>query len=82
MVDRKLDATGLDCPLPLQAAKKALKNMPGGEILEILSTDPGSLIDFQAFCLISGNDLVEHGESAGVYRFLVRKATRPENSTG
>lgn len=73
MADQLLDAKGLNCPLPILKAKKALKDMPAGNTLEILATDPGSVADFQAFCRTTGNVLVEHGEAGGVYRFILKK---------
>jgi tRNA 2-thiouridine synthesizing protein A len=74
MADHFLDAKGLNCPLPILKAKKALKPVAAGETLEILSTDPGSVADFQAFSRATGNELVEHDESDGVYRFVLKKA--------
>ena len=74
MADHLLDAKGLNCPLPILKAKKALQPIAVGETLEILSTDPGSVADFQAFCRATGNELVEHDEDAGVYRFVLRKS--------
>lgn len=74
MADQTLDAKGLNCPLPILKAKKALKDVPVGGTLEILATDPGSVADFQAFCRTTGNELVEHDEDGGVYRFILRKA--------
>lgn len=73
MADKVLDAKGLNCPLPILKAKKALKDMETGQILQVLSTDPGSIADFQAFCRTTGNELVEHSEEGGVYDFLIRK---------
>jgi len=73
MADKVLDATGLNCPLPILKAKQALKEVPTGGTLEILSTDPGSVADFQAFSLITGNKLLEHSEEGGVYTFLIKK---------
>jgi len=73
MADHLLDAKGLNCPLPILKAKKALKPIAAGETLEILSTDPGSIADFQAFCRATGNELLEHDEEGGVYRFVLRK---------
>lgn len=73
MADQLLDAQGLNCPLPILKAKKALKDVPAGGTLEILATDPGSVADFQAFCRTTGNELVESGEEGGVYRFVLRK---------
>ena len=73
MADHTLDAKGLNCPLPILKAKKALKEVPEGGTLEILATDPGSVADFEAFCRTTGNELVEHGEEGGVYRFILKK---------
>lgn len=74
MADQTLDAKGLNCPLPILKAKKAMKDVPVGGTLEILATDPGAVADFQAFCRTTGNELVEHSEEGGTYRFLIRKA--------
>jgi tRNA 2-thiouridine synthesizing protein A len=68
-----LDATGLLCPLPVLKARKALKAMAEGEILEVLATDPGAVKDFAAFCRTTGHQLVESTEAAGVFRFAIRK---------
>ena len=73
MADKTLDAKGLNCPLPILKAKKSIGDVPVGGTLEVLSTDPGSVADFQAFCRTTGNSLLEHGESAGVYRFLIKR---------
>lgn len=56
--DKDLDARGLNCPLPILRAKKALTDMQSGQILRITATDPGSVKDFQAFCKQTGNDLL------------------------
>jgi tRNA 2-thiouridine synthesizing protein A len=73
MADKVLDAKGLNCPLPILKAKKALKDVPEGGTLEVLSTDPGSVADFQAFCRTTGIELLEHCEDGGVYTFLILK---------
>jgi len=73
MADHLLDARGLNCPLPILKAKKALKDVPPGGTLEILATDPGAVADFSAFCRTTGNELVEHSEEGGVYRFILRR---------
>jgi len=73
MADHTLDAKGLNCPLPILKARKALKEVPSDGTLEILATDPGSVADFEAFCRQTGNELVEHSEDDGTYRFLIRK---------
>lgn len=74
MADQTLDTKGLNCPLPILKAKKALSAMGPGETLEILSTDPGSVKDFEAFCRTTGNELVEHDEGGGTYRFVLKRA--------
>ena len=74
MADQVLDAKGLNCPLPILKAKKALKSMEGGKILEVLSTDPGSVADFAAFCRTTGNELVEQEEADGIWTYLIRKS--------
>lgn len=72
MADKLLDAKGLNCPLPIVKAKKALKDVPVGGTLEVLATDPGSVADFEAFCRSTGNELVESSQAENVYRFLIR----------
>jgi len=74
MADHTLDAKGLNCPLPILKARKALKDVPPGEILEVLSTDPGSVADFQAFCRQTGNELMESTTEDSVYRFLIKRS--------
>jgi tRNA 2-thiouridine synthesizing protein A len=73
MADKVLDAKGLNCPLPILKAKKALKEISAGQTLQVLSTDPGSVADFQAFSRTTGNKLLEHKEEGGVYDFLIEK---------
>lgn len=72
MADTELDATGLKCPIPVLKARKAVKSMKGGELLEILATDPGAVADFDAFCATSGHELVEQSHEDDVFRFLIR----------
>ncbi len=72
MAEHVLDAKGLNCPLPILKAKKALKDVPTGETLLVHSTDPGSVADFQAFCRATGNDLIESSSDDGVYSFTIR----------
>ena len=74
MADHTLDAKGLNCPLPILKARKALKDVPPGEILEVLSTDSGSIADFQAFCRQTGNELMESTTEDSVYRFLIKRS--------
>ena len=72
MADHTLDAKGLNCPLPILKARKALKDVPAGGTLEILATDPGSVADFEAFCRQTGNEIVEQSVDGDVYRFLIK----------
>ncbi len=69
-----LDATGLRCPLPVLRARKAMKTVAAGEILEIKATDPGAVADFQSFCETTGDELLESREDDGVFLFRIRKA--------
>jgi tRNA 2-thiouridine synthesizing protein A len=59
IAQKELDARGLNCPLPILKAKKALTEMLSGEVLKIVATDPGSLRDFQAFARQTGNELID-----------------------
>ena len=68
-----LDARGLNCPLPILKTKKAIKEVPVGETLKVLSTDPGSVKDMDAFCRTTGNDLMEPGQDGNTYTFLIRR---------
>jgi len=69
-----LDATGLLCPLPVLKARRALKAVPAGGILEVLATDPGATKDFEHFCQTTGCQLVEASEQpGGILRFLLKK---------
>lgn len=72
MADQVLDAKGLNCPLPILRAKKALKDMPTGAVLEILATDPGAVKDFEAFCRTTGNELMSSKNEGGVYTFEIK----------
>ena len=71
--DRDLDVRGLNCPLPILRAKKALSELKSGEILRVLATDPGSVKDFQAFAKQTGNQLLSHDEAEKVFTFLMKK---------
>ena len=58
-IDKEIDTRGLNCPLPILKAKKALTDMRSGQLLKVVSTDAGSVRDFQAFAKQTGNELVE-----------------------
>ncbi len=74
MADQTVDAKGLNCPLPILRAKKALQTLGAGGTIEVLATDPGSVKDFQAFCRTTGNELVESSTEGNVFRFVLRKS--------
>ena len=69
-----LDTRGMNCPLPILRTKKALTNLGAGETLAVLSTDPGSVKDMQAFCKQTGNELVSSSANQGEFEFLIRKS--------
>ena len=71
--DDELDASGLNCPVPILRAKKALNGMDSGTVLRIIATDPGSVKDFEAFSKQTGNELLESTEEGGKFLFLIRK---------
>ncbi|WP_198266235.1 sulfurtransferase TusA family protein [sulfur-oxidizing endosymbiont of Gigantopelta aegis] len=72
--DKELDASGLNCPLPILRAKKALAELDAGQVLHIIATDPGSVKDFEAFANQTGNELMESSENGGKFEFLIKKA--------
>lgn len=72
MADQTLDAKGLNCPLPILKAKKALTAMSPGATLEVLATDPGAVKDFQAFARTTGHELVESSTEGNVFRFVLK----------
>ena len=71
--NKELDTRGLNCPLPILKAKKALADMPSGQVLRVVSTDPGSVRDFQAFARQTGHELVEQSSGAGEFIHLLRR---------
>ncbi|SDJ25997.1 sulfurtransferase TusA family protein [Aliiruegeria lutimaris] len=73
MADQTLNAQGLNCPLPILRAKKALKGMSAGQILEVQATDPGSVADFAAFCNQTGNELLASTTEGDLYKFEIKK---------
>jgi tRNA 2-thiouridine synthesizing protein A len=71
--DKDLDARGLNCPLPILRAKKALAEMTSGQVLRIVATDPGAVKDFQAFSKQTGNELLSHSEASKEFTFFLKK---------
>ena len=71
--DKELDARGLNCPLPILRARKALNEMASGQVLRIVATDPGSVKDFEAFAKQTGNPLLSQSGTEKEFSFLIRK---------
>ncbi len=72
--DKEVDARGLNCPLPILRAKKALAELKPGQLLRVVATDPGSVKDFQAFAKQTGNELLKQGETADkAFEFFLRR---------
>jgi len=72
--NQKLDASGLNCPLPILKAKKQLNSLETGEVLYIVATDSGSVKDFDAFCKQTGHSLMESSEAEGKYHYYIKKS--------
>lgn len=73
VVDVSIDTSGLKCPLPILRAKKALAGMESGQVLEVISTDPNAVGDFQAFCRQTGNTLLHQQIAAPVYTHYLKR---------
>lgn len=71
--DIEIDARGLNCPLPVLRAKRAMGHMQRGQVLSVRATDPGSVKDFEAFCRQSGNERISFEQNGGEYIFCLRK---------
>ena len=72
-IANRLDARGLACPMPIVKTAQAIVGMASGQLLEVLATDPGSVKDFAAWSKTTGHEIVEQGEDAGVFRFVLRR---------
>ena len=72
-IDRELDTRGLNCPLPILKAKKALSEMESGQTLKVISTDAGSVRDFVAFARQTGNDLLEQKSEGSDFVHILRR---------
>lgn len=72
-VHKELDTRGLNCPLPILKAKKALAEMESGQLLKVVATDPGSMRDFQAFARQTGNELVEQTSAADEFVHILKR---------
>jgi tRNA 2-thiouridine synthesizing protein A len=71
--NKEVDARGLNCPLPILRAKKALAEIQTGEVLRVLATDPGSVRDFTAFSRQTGNELIANGERDKTFIYYLRR---------
>jgi tRNA 2-thiouridine synthesizing protein A len=72
-INKELDVKGLNCPLPILRAKKALADMESGQVLKVIATDPGSVKDFAAFCKLTGNPLLSSDETSTEFTFVISK---------
>ena len=72
-IDKEIDTRGLNCPLPILKAKKALTDMQSGQLLKVVSTDAGSVRDFQAFARQTGNELVEQTSTEKDFSHILRR---------
>ena len=72
--DEQVDATGLNCPMPILRAKKALTGLASGQVLKIIATDPGSVKDFEAFARQTGHQLLQSQDEGERFTYLIRKA--------
>jgi tRNA 2-thiouridine synthesizing protein A len=81
MGETLLDVKGLNCPLPVLKANRALRVLQAGDKLRVLATDRAAIADFRAFCRETGHDLLSFSEEAGIFSFTIRRrADRPEPS--
>jgi len=71
--DKEIDTRGLNCPLPILRAKKALADVLSGQVLKIVATDPGSVRDFETFAKQTGHALLAHAEAHGEFTFYLKK---------
>lgn len=71
--DKVVDATGLNCPLPILRCKKGLSDMSPAQVLKIIATDPGSVKDFNAFCVQTGHELLQLDQDETTFTFYIKK---------
>lgn len=71
--DQEVDASGLNCPLPILRAKKALTALDSGKVLKVISTDPGSRRDFEAFARQTGHELLKSEDSGKSFTFFLKR---------
>ncbi len=73
--DKEVDATGLNCPLPILRCKKGLSEINAAQILKVIATDPGSVKDFNAFCAQTGHELLQLDNNGASFTFFIKKRT-------
>jgi len=71
--NQELDATGLNCPLPILRCKKAMNGMEAGEVIKVIATDPGAVKDFEAYCNQTGHELLSSDDEGGKFTFMIKK---------
>ncbi|WP_396433303.1 sulfurtransferase TusA family protein [Limnohabitans sp.] len=72
-IDKEIDTSGLNCPLPILKAKKALNDMASGQVLKITATDPGAWRDFEAFARQTGHELVMQEKTDTAFVFALKR---------
>tara|TARA_B100000035_G_scaffold278015_1_gene256671 strand:+ start:457 stop:735 length:279 start_codon:yes stop_codon:yes gene_type:complete len=72
--DKELDTSGLNCPLPIIKAKKEINTMESGQVLHVISTDPGAVMDFESFAGQTGNELLSSEARDNKFYFLIKKS--------
>ena len=72
-IDARLDARGLNCPLPILKTRKAIGALEAGQVLEVIASDPGSVKDMDSFCKQTGNELLQNQSEQGDFTFLIRR---------
>jgi len=72
-IQAQVDARGLSCPMPIVRTATAIRPLPSGTVIEVLTTDPGSQKDFVAWTRATGHELVEQSLDGAVYRFVIRR---------
>lgn len=76
--DQRLDAKGLNCPLPVLKTKVLLTRMLPGQVLYVEATDPHATIDFEAYCARTGHEIIHMNETGGIIQFFIRRAAEPK----
>ena len=71
--DKELDTSGLNCPLPIIKAKKEINSMDAGQVLHVISTDPGAVMDFESFASKTGNEILSSDSKDNKFFFMIKK---------